>query len=70
MTPTELMIHDLSEIMADMTMPAGPQKRAIFKRTLESLVNFAISQREVEQLNGIRSDLLKVEQIRRAAKNP
>ncbi len=54
MSPTELMIHDVSEALADLKMPDGEQRRATFKRTLESLVKFAISQREVEQLNGIR----------------
>ena len=68
MSPTELMIHDLAQILAELKLHDPIQKRQVIQKTLTSLVKYAISQREVEQLNGIRADMRRVEDIRIASK--
>lgn len=68
MNPTELMIHDLARILGELNMQDPIKRQQTIKKTLTSLVKFAISQREVEQINGIRTDMRKVEEIRIASK--
>jgi hypothetical protein len=68
MSPTELVIHDLARVITDLSVKDPAQKRAIIEKTLTSLVKFAISQNEGSQINGIRADMRKVDEIRAKAR--
>ncbi len=67
MSPTELMIHDMSRILTDLKVQNSTEDCQLIQRALTSLVKFAISQREIELLDGI-CDTRKVEEIRLATK--
>lgn len=65
MSPTELKIHVLARILADLRIPDPDQKRETIERALKSLVNYAMMRREIEQLG---EAMAEVEQIRIASK--
>lgn len=65
MSPTELKIHVLARIIADLKMPDAEQKREIIERALKSLVDYAMMRRQVEQLEDA---MAQVEHIRIASK--
>ena len=59
----DVAITDIANALADLNVPRS-QRVAIFERSIQSVVRFAISEHEVAQLTGIRDDLSRVEQIR------
>lgn len=65
MSPTELKIHVLARLLADLRMPDPEQKREMIERALKSLVNYAMMRRDMEQLD---EAMAQVEQIRIASK--
>jgi hypothetical protein len=69
MNRTDLAINDLARALADLKVPSQEQKRAIFEKSLASLVRFAISQHQVEQFIGSQSDMARVDEIRQQSKN-
>lgn len=65
MTRTEVAIYDIAGALARLQIRDQSQKEAIFVKSLESLVRFAISQHEVEAYLGAQNDMAQVELIRR-----
>lgn len=65
MSPTELKIHVLARLLADLRMPDPEQKREMIERALKSLINYAMMRRDMEQLD---EAMAQVEQIRIASK--
>lgn len=63
MSPTELLVHDLSYTLANLNVKDVEQRRAIIERTLASLVRTVISQHEVEQFVGAQNDLGQLSEI-------
>lgn len=63
MNRTDVAIADIARALCEVSVKDPKQKLAIFEKSLQALVRFAISQREVEQFLGAQNDLAKVAQI-------
>jgi hypothetical protein len=63
MSPTELVIHDLADALCNLQVKNINQRRAIYIKSLESLVNFAISESQVAPIRAAQEDMRKVGEI-------
>lgn len=68
MDRTSLRIRDLAKSLARVTISGPAQREEIFRKSIESIVRFALVEHECEQINGIRDDLARVDEIRERAR--
>jgi hypothetical protein len=66
MNKLDLMTNDLAETMANLNVKTN--RVEIFRKTLESFANFAISEWQVRQFKDVSADLDRVERIRQGSK--
>lgn len=68
MSRTNLIIADISGALADLKVEDRGQRLAIFAKSIESVVNFAIAEHQAAKYNAIREDLARVAAIQAASK--
>jgi len=68
MSRTDVIIADISAALVDLKVEDRRQRLAIFAKSIESVVNFAIIEHQAEQFRGIHEDLARVAQIQEHSK--
>jgi hypothetical protein len=63
MTRTDLAIHDIARALSDLQVKDREQRRAIFIKSLEGLVHFAITEFQVAPILAAQDDMRKVGEI-------